>query len=153
MLIILSQGWHCVNFEIWSNLSFFDLLPFLPVYLCPTPAAACHLHQLDIHFWKMACVCNSSEETSSVLINRCLVHISDPLFILLPGKNHRHKVSNISFCKMKWTVKHTKWIIRKLAHIYRGFCSDLRVCDVPVKLAVCITENACYKSQNLQIGM
>lgn len=106
-----------------------------------------------IFFLKMACVYNSSEETSSLLINRCLVHISDPLFILLPGKNHRHTVSNIPFCKTKWTVKHTKWIMRKLAHIYRGFCSDLRVCDVPVKLAVCITENACHKRQHLQIGV
>lgn len=40
MLIILSQGWHHqVNFEIWSNLASFDLLPPLPVYFCSTPTA------------------------------------------------------------------------------------------------------------------
>lgn len=59
MLIILSQGWHHqVNLEIWSNLSSFDLLPSLPVYFCPTPTAAHHLHQNNILILSTDLVCH-----------------------------------------------------------------------------------------------
>lgn len=51
MLIILRRGWDRVNLEIPSNLPSSDLLPSLPVFLCPAQSAACYLHQLDMRIF------------------------------------------------------------------------------------------------------